>query len=554
MKHTVRRRILCGLVDAVLIFLVYWFQLPSLYLADPALWTFVFTSLVIVFVVGMAPRVLGSLREFSPSPLLRKKEREADREETGRRASRFTKGMVGAMIALVALAIIGYLTGLTIFNASRYKDLITTTPGDFTADVAELSMDQIPVVDRDTAIQLGKRKLGEMSDLVSQFEIAETYTQINLHGRPVRVTPLAYADIIKWFTNKEEGIPAYIQLDMVTQETSLVRLEEGMTISPSEPFFHNLERYARFRYPTKMFDTASFEVDEEGTPYWILSTIQYRIGLWGGKDIDGAILINAVTGEHQYYPVDKIPTWVDRVYDANLIIEQLDYNGKFQSGFWNAHFGQKGVLRTTTGYNYIAVNDDVYLYTGMTSVTGDQSNVGFVLVNMRTKETKFYAIPGAEEYSAMRSAEGQVQNLKYTATFPLLLNVADRPTYFLSLKDGAGLVKMYAFVNVESYNVVGTGDTVAAARSDYIKKIGATDTAEITAVIREISSAVVDGDTQYYLRLEGQQAVYVASIEVSALLPFYKAGDAVTLSYGGGNDQLREVTEIRAAESTAVAG
>ena len=168
--------------------------------------------------------------------------------------------------------------------------------------------------------------------------------------------------------------------------------------------------------------------------YWIVSCITYRIGVWSGADVEGAILVNAVTGEHQYYPVEEVPSWVDRVYHADLIIEQLNLNGKYQNGFWNAYFGQRGVLMTTDGYNYIAVGDDVYLYTGMTSVAADQSNVGFVLVNMRTKETKFYTVPGATEKSAQRSAQGQVQDQGYTATFPLLLNVNDRPTYFMSLK------------------------------------------------------------------------------------------------------------------------
>ncbi len=234
---------------------------------------------------------------------------------------------------------------------------------------------------------------------------------------------------------------------------------------------------------------------------------------------------------------------MDRVYSDTLVMQQLDWNGKYQSGFWNSYFGQKGVLRTTDGYNYIANNDDVYLYTGMTSVTGDQSNVGFVLVNMRTKETKFYAVPGAEN-SAMRSAEGQVQHLGYTSTFPILLNIGDRPTYFLSLKDAAGLVKMYAFVDVERYQVVGTGGTVEEARAGYIKTLQdeADVTAgaqEVTGVIAEIHSAVLDGNTRYYFRLEDSDAVYVAEIALSSRLPFLKAGDTVVMTCTGEGEMVQ---------------
>ena len=313
----------------------------------------------------------------------------------------------------------------------------------------------------------------------------------------------------------------------------------------------DLGRYLRFHYPTKIFDNFSFEVDEDGTPYWIAPTIRYRIGVWGGRDIGGAVLVNAVTGEHRYYPLEEIPQWVDQVFRADIVIEQLEYNGKYQDGFWNSYFGQKGVLRPTEGYNYIAMNDDVYLYTGMTSVASDQSNVGFVLVNMRTKETKFYSVPGAEELSAMSSAEGQVQHLNYTATFPLLLNVADRPTYFLSLKDAAGLVKMYAFVDVERYQVVGTGATVDEARDSYVKALSQEGDVEAgggeekSGVIALISSAVVDGNTHYYFTLEGEETVYIASIEVSDRLPFLAPGDRIAFRYTGGTDGAAEVLSVQ---------
>ena len=250
------------------------------------------------------------------------------------------------------------------------------------------------------------------------------------------------------------------------------------------------------------------------------------------------MLVNAVTGESAYYPVTDIPTWIDRVYDANNIVDQLNWNGKYQEGFLNAYFGQRNVRLATDGYNYITVGDDVYMYTGMTSATADESNIGFVLVNMRTKDTKFYTVPGAEEYSAMASAEGQVQHLNYTATFPLLLNVADRPTYFMSLKDASGLVKMYAYVDVQRYQVVGTGDTVEEAQADYVSKLNADaeieltqDTASVTATVKRIATAVVDGSTQYYLLLDGHDEVFTAPVSLSPSLPFLTEGDEVTLTY-----------------------
>lgn len=224
--------------------------------------------------------------------------------------------------------------------------------------------------------------------MVSQFEILPSYTQINYQGRPVRVTSLAYGDLIKWFTNRSNGLPAYIIIDMVTQEAEVVRLDEGMKYTTAEHFSRNLSRHLRFRYPTMMFDEPVFEIDEEGTPYWVCPRVVKTIGLFGGTDIHGAVLVNAITGESQYY--EAVPTWVDRLYSANIIMEQYDYYGQFHNGFLNAYFGQRDVTLTTDGWNYIAINDDVYMYTGVTSVTSDQSNIGFILSNQRTKETKFY--------------------------------------------------------------------------------------------------------------------------------------------------------------------
>ena len=424
-------------------------------------------------------------------------------------------------------------------------------------------MNQIPVVDKDTAQRLGNRKLGEMSDLVSQFEIMDLYTQINYQGTPYRVTPLQYGDTIKWFTNRKQGLPAYVMVNMVKQEATLKRLDEGMKYSTSEYFFRNIYRHLRFSHPTLIFDFTdlSFEIDEAGTPYWVAPVINYRIGIWSGKDVSGVVLVNAITGEDAYYKLEDIPTWVDQVFISSLIMNQLDYNGMYQNGFINSIFGQKGVKQTTQGYNYIAIGDDVYLYTGMTSVTSDESNTGFMLVNLRTKDARYYAVPGATEYSAMGSAEGQVQQMKYNATFPLLLNISDRPTYFLSLKDAAGLVKMYAFVDVEQYQVVGTGTNVRLAMENYATALGIengtldpnsnpgngenignnqtgtetetplTPEASISGTISAVSSAVVGGNTRYYFLLDSGSEIYTASISLDPYLPFLKAGDTVTFDY-----------------------
>lgn len=535
--------VLSTLATAVIAFVIFWFQLPPLNLRSPAFWIFiaeVLAAALVCFSIGGLVNTLRSLGVqtnaaghviFRNSPSF---------EWNGKWYKSWRGILIAVIAVIVVFLILGSFIGAEIFHAAAYRDMITVTDGDFTEDIAELSMNQIPVVDRDTASRLGKRTLGTIPDLVSQFEISEDYTQINVGEKPMRVTPLTYADFFKWIGNQANGIPGYITVDMVTQDTTLVRLDEGEGIkySESEYFLRNIDRHLRFSYPTKIFGEALFEIDDAGTPYWVAPCMYYRIALWGGMDVEGAVLVNAVTGESQYYDVQDIPQWVDRVYDSNNVIRQLNWNGQYQEGFLNAYFGQRNVRQTTDGYNYIANNDDVYMYTGMTSATSDESNIGFVLVNMRTKETRFYTVPGAEEYSAMASAEGQVQHLNYAATFPLLLNVADRPTYFMSLKDASGLVKMYAFVDVQRYQIVGTGDTVESAQTDYIAKLQSSDDVEIeqetttvSGVIADIQAAVVEGSTVYYIRLSDDPAIYTAAVNISPTLPFAAVGDTVTLTY-----------------------
>lgn len=545
MKNNVFKVILKWLICAVIIFLGFWFVLPPLNPRSGEMWGFLVFCIIVCVVVNAFSQILSLFSLFKVDRGIYRINSKEQRRETLKKAGKPFIFAICAVVGIIVLSAAASLIGAQVFNASRYEKLITMENGDFTADVAEINRTQIPVVDRDTASRLGQRKLGEISDLVSQFVIEEDYTQINYKGKPVRVTPLAYGDIIKWFNNNSEGIPAYITVDMTTQETSLVRLEEGIKYSKSEYFMRNLYRYLRFNYPTKIFDNISFEIDEDGTPYWVASTMTFRIGFWSGRDIEGAVLLNAVTGESKYYKFEEIPKWVDQVYSSDMIMEQLIYNGKYRSGFFNSIFGQKGVLQPTDGYNYLAINDDVYLYTGITSVTSDESNVGFVLTNLRTKETKYYAIPGAEEYSAMESAEGQVQHLKYSSTFPLLLNISDRPTYFMSLKDGAGLVKMYAFVDVSQYQIVGTGSSVEEARADYISKLKnenleIEDAAETTVsgVIENIASAVVSGNTNYYIKLQNDSKIYIAPITISDNLPLAKSGDSIEMTFSSTDEKV----------------
>ena len=519
----IRTKLLLILLVIAALGIYYYAALPPVNIHSTEFWVFLF--------------VLGIL-----AALIFIKKKNLNRYEL--KESKGLKVILGVVALIVIVYLVGALLSSPIVNAKKYQQLMTVETREFTTDIEELSFDQIPLLDKDSAELLGDRKMGSMVDMVSQFEVDSLYSQINYQDRPVRVSPLKYASLIKWFTNQGEGIPAYIKIDMATQDTELVKLDEGMKYTTSDHFNRNIYRHLRFKYPTYIFNDLSFEVDEEGIPYWICPVKKFNIGLFGGETIGRVVLCNAITGETQDYAIEDAPQWIDRAYSADLLVQLYDYYGTLKHGFFNSVLGQKDCLHTTDGYNYLAINDDVWVYTGVTSITGDQSNVGFVLMNQRTMETRFYEVEGATEASAMSSAEGQVQNLHYTATFPLLLNISGEPTYFIALKDDAGLVKKYAMVNVQKYQIVAIGDTVSECEENYstlMYENGIKETPEdtrdietITARITKIAQGVVDGNSHYYIMVEGSDAIFDIPVVDFIDIIRYDVGDEVTIGYKEG--------------------
>ena len=502
----------------------YYVSIPAVNIHSAQTWFFVMT-LFVILIVYYAVRKRVTRVELGTNKILR--------------------SMIGLLVVFGIVYLAGSVLSSPIINAKKYQKLMKVETGEFSKDVKELSYDRIPLLDKDTAALLGDRKMGSMVDMVSQFEADDIYTQINYKERPVRVTPLKYASFIKWITNQSEGIPAYIRIDMASQNTELVKLDQGIKYSTSEYLNRNIYRHLRFRYPTAIFDELSFEIDDKGVPYWVAPVKKFNIGLFGGETVGSVVLCNAVTGECKSYKIEDVPQWVDRAYSADLLVELFDYYGTLKHGFLNSVLGQKDCLKSTDGYNYLAMDDDVWMYTGVTSVNGDQSNVGFVLANQRTMETRYYEVEGATEAAAMESAEGQVQNLKYTATFPLLLNLQGELTYFIALKDDAGLVKKYALVNVQKYQIVAIGDTVSQCEDNYLDllytngvKETEKDTREvqtITGKITKIAQAVVDGNSHYYLMLEGSDEIFDVSVADYINVIRYDVGQEVSLEYKEGD-------------------
>ena len=528
--------IILAVVAVLVLAALYWWFHPPISINSSELWMIVGIICIVVALFFYNRR-----REYKMGG--------GKFEKSPGKAKRATV-LVAIPLAVVAVGLLGALFSNAIIpgNAEKYSTVLETDTLDFAEDIHEVDYNQIPVIDRDSAILIGDREMGSIPEYVSQFEISPLYSQINFQGAPVRVSPLGYADLFKWFTNREGGIPAYSLVNMTTQDAEIVRLGDNpIYYSQSEPLARNIDRYVQLKYPFYIFDELSFEIDEEGHAWWICPVRTFTIGLFGGYTIERVVLCDATTGECTEMAVADVPQWVDRVFPAEMLIEQYNWYGSYHNGWLNSFLGQEGVVRTTpgtdgtVGYNYIAKDDDVWVYTGVTSATADNSIIGFVLVNQRTAESHFYSVSGATEASAMNSAEGQVQNLRYTATFPLLINVANQPTYFMALKDASGLPKKFAMIDIQRYQNVAVGDTVADTQSAYEALLATngvlTDTAdlsameEVTGTITAAAQAVVGGNSHFYVMLEGRDELFDFALPGLLDIVRYKVGDQITFTY-----------------------
>ena len=547
---TIKRVIVSLLLTLVVAGIAYYVMLPALNFK--ALELYIYIAVVIMAYIG----IFGVLSKAYFRP------------EYMEYAKNKVKIPIVIILVLAAFVGIGYLTGIELFRAKDYAELIDVKEGDFAEEIAEVDFQSVPRLDKDSSNMIATRALGELSDYVSQFVVNSYYsTQINYKGTPVRVQSLDYGDVFKWLKNTKEGIPAYIIVDMTTQKAETVRLEEGMKYSPAEHFNEYLIRHVRFKYPSLMFGEPSFEIDDTGRPYWIVPVLDKTIGLFGGTDVIGAIIVDSINGDttlvstsldkNTKLPTDKFVTdkefqWLDQVYSVTIVNEQYNYYGKYNNGFWNSIIGQENVRVTSQGSNYLALNDDVYMYTGVTSISSDQSIIGFVLINQRTKEAVYYQQAGALEETARTSAQGKVQQYGYAATFPILLNVSGEPTYFMALKDSSQLVKMYAMVNVEQSTLVGVGSNLAECTENYaaeLQKNGVNvdvdvdsmgqdetqdepknETVDVKGKVEEIRSVITGGETYFYIKLENNATYYKVAVKNAEKIVILNVGDEITFT------------------------
>ena len=556
--------------------IIYYMMLPAFNFKDSQMYIF-FIAVVALFVAAFYVTCRAN--------------KYIERKEYVRKKSFVPLIIVGVIVLVMA---VGYVAGVTLFRAHSYSQLMSVETSDFSEDFADITYDEVPRLDRQTANYLADQQLGKLDEYKSQYVVTANSTQINYNGTPVRVAYLEYANILKWWNNTKNGLPAYMVIDLVSQKVNVVncveQFGEGIKYSPTELFNEKLVRHIRFQYPTALLDTPNFEIDESGHPYWITPVLDHTIGLFGGTDVKGAIITDALTGESDYYDIETVRSdsklnWIDVVYSESLIVQQYNYYGKLQNGFWNSIFFQNDVNVASSGSGNIALDDDVWVYTGVTSIEADTSNFGFILCNQRTKEPRYYKNGGATEYSAMAAAEDAVQNYEYRATFPILLDIEGQPTYFMSFYGDGYTIRGFALVNLEDKTIVGRGvydeeksmaNALNAAVENYINAlkdegiVGSDADAEdymvdensvedgdntdanetkalsVTGEVTDIKSSVNNGNTVYYLQIDGKY-YYISVVDAMQVL-LISTGDTVTVEYTEAKGDFIPATSVTVNE------
>lgn len=533
-------RIALFVIFAAVIGGFYYAYFPAINIHLEIFWTtliVVFLSLAII--LGAKSSISQMVGRLSKKPSIKE-------------FSWFAKLCSVLVIVCVGVLIVGSALGATLFRSRAYANLLPVDKREFTEDIEQSDqVTDIALMDTESARIFGNRKIGSLSDVVSQYEIEADYTQISIKGQPMKVSGLKYASFFKWWNNRNSGVPGYVQVNPVNSEAKYVKLTKPMKYVPSAYFNYNLQRHVQLTYPTKIISGYKFEVDDAGNPYYICPTMTARVGLFGGIDVNGVIICDPIDGECQYYAIGDCPSWVDSVYDGHLLTKKYNWHGMLSGGYINSIIGQKGCKQVTDDFGYKIIGDDVWVYTGVTSANGDQSNIGFVMMNQRTSEARYYQVSGAEEHSAMSAAEGEVQEKGYKASFPSLINVSGTPTYIMVLKDAGGLVKLYAMVNVEQYNIVATATSQTKVFEEYKTLLASdgkleteeNDLKEDTITVQSVEYIDSDDGTMVYIKDTNHQ-VYKQAFKEDESLIRISAGDVLHVKYQPMDNEIHLLQEF----------
>jgi hypothetical protein len=470
------------------------------------------------------------------------------------------KAPVTVMVVLgLYVAVLPMLTSLAVFRSDEYRDLIGKVEmgENLSKHMAPISIEKIRVVDQALANLLGDKVLGAQAALGSQVRLG-TFNIQKVGTELYWVAPLLHSGFFMWQKNSQ-GTPGYVMVNATNErDVKLVQEIKGKKVlikyQPEAFFFSNLERHIYFEgYFTCGLTDYTFEIDDEGNPFWVVTKFKKKIG-FNGSDAVGVVIVDPQTGATKEYSIENTPEWVDRIQPERFIETQLNDWGQYVKGYWN--FSNENKLQITENVSLVYGEDNrVYWYTGLTSVGADEATVGFVLVDARTKKAVWYRQSGATEHAAQNSAIGKIQEKRYSAAAPIPYNINGIPTYVMTLKDDGGLVKMFAMVAIEDYTVVGVGNTLRETLMAYKNafnmtgnKLNVKNSAQKTtlkSVVTRINNDVKNGNSFYYFTVKDYSNIFIGSSQISSALPVSSVGDSIEISFDSDTQGIIDISSFK---------
>ncbi len=446
--------------------------------------------------------------------------------------------------------VVAYFVGCPAFRSGDYHGLIgDVKTSEWTTDMQQADPAHIMIVPRQLAQFMADKQLGDAEQaLGSQYKVAYDYmTRQKINGELWWVVPLDYNGFSIW--TSEGFVPGYVKVHAEDPKRPVELVSDQKYVyTPGAYFWDNLQRYLWSNgYMSKGLTEYSFEVDEDGKGWWVVSVFEPTIG-FSGEKITGVAVVDPINGETTFHPKDEIPEWIDRAVPKSFAREYMAKWGKYGQGWWNSWWGKKGLVDPTPmndvadAVMFVYGSDgEPYWFTGITSSSSkDEALVGLMYLHSRTGAVMYFKTSGLNEQAVLKVINNEIAYKNWTGSDPILYNFYGRKVWVSTVLGQNGTFKSVAMVDAET-NELYIGDDQHIALRNLQNKTGLAgqliapttgkERRSFKGRVRRVSTEMTGDNTVYFLLLEGQQHALSGMSQLSSELVFTRDGDEVAGVY-----------------------
>jgi len=371
---------------------------------------------------------------------------------------------------LVVFILTVFVISSPVLHASKYADLLEVEEViEFNEADIFLDQEEARFVDMGLAYRSASELLGEELGVGSRYSIGAMRIQ-NVTGDLRWVAPFEHKTFLRWLDNST--VPGYVDVSVKNYKDATMKLEGADINYGVDGFYFSsyLPRHLYLNgYSDALLDDFTFEINDENKPTWVVTIMEPKVG-FGGKVPAGVLVVDAESGKISEYPIDKTPSWVDRIQPLENVVERIQDWGQYQDGFINGAFIGDKVIAPSYGTSFVFDKDgNGVWYTGIQSKGSQQEGtMGFMLVDSRTGTAKFYRRAGITEIAAKRAIEGRVQEAGYYASYPIPYQISGVSTYLSILKDRSGNPQGIGLAAYNNRSMVATGENMEIALRRYL--------------------------------------------------------------------------------------